>query len=149
LSVPKIVVHTDVLLEHLQGKRSPSVLRLAMSRLFCYTTVFNAIELFGIAKTSAERRSIEAAMGAMKVLGLNPRHAPRYGELLAKGSHAGRWNLLVAGLCIASGLPLLTGKAAGFKGIEGLLIVPPGAVTGHLTGGEFPDFAGAGRRGES
>jgi len=123
LSVPKIVVHTDVLLGHLNGGRGPSVLRRAMSMVLCYTTVFNAIELLSLAATRAEREVVEEALGAMKVLGLNPKNAPHYGELLAGAPAVSRWNVLIGGLCVESRLPLLTDRASDFRGLRGLQVV--------------------------
>lgn len=125
MSPAKIVVHTDVLLDHLRSAERPSVLRRAMGAYFCYTTVFQAVELFAEMRTPAERKAAADAMAAMKLLGLNPKNAMRYGSLFA--AHRGRreLNLLVAGLCIESGLPLLTGRRREFAGIRGLAILSP------------------------
>ena len=124
MSVPKIVVHTDVFLEHLCGDRRPSVLRQAMGKFFCYATVFHAIELFALATSDVEQKAVEDAMSAMKLLGLNPKNAKRYGELLATRKQLEPWNLLIAGLCMESRLPLLTDRNGEFRGIRGLVIVP-------------------------
>ncbi|HTO92766.1 MAG TPA: hypothetical protein VMM80_00300, partial [Bacteroidota bacterium] len=69
----RLVVHTDVLLDHLCGSAHPSALRVAMGRFFCYTTVFQAVELFAAMRTPRARRAAEDAMSAMKILGLNPK----------------------------------------------------------------------------
>lgn len=128
----KIVVHTDVFLGHLAGERSPSVLRVAMRRSLCYTTVFQAIELFSLARTEREVREVENTMAAMKLLGVNPKNARLYGKLLAarrrNSLHEGRvseWSILIAGLCIESRLPLLTERKREFAGIKGLQIISP------------------------
>lgn len=122
----KIVVHTDVLadfLTHSGGGRS--ALRDIMAHRFCYTTVFNAIELFSIARTAREARAVAEALSAMKILGLNAKHAPKFGALFASAKRAGTMNLLVAGLCIESRLPLLTARPSEFRGIRGLTVVTP------------------------
>lgn len=128
----KIVVHTDVFLDHLAGERSPSVLRLAMRRCLCYTTVFQAMELFSLARTERELREVENTMAAMKLLGVNPKNARLYGKLLAARQRnslhegmAGAWNILIAGLCIESRLPLLTERKREFAGIKDLQIISP------------------------
>jgi len=108
----RVVVHTDLFLEHLAGTRTPSVLRVAARTFFCYTTVFNAIELFAGARGARERTAMRHAMGAVKVLGLNARSAVRSGALFRKHPKADPLLLLVAGLCIESGLPLLTNRPA-------------------------------------
>jgi len=125
VSAAKLVVHTDVLLDHLRGASHPSVLRRAMGLFFCYTTVFQAIELFAAMRTAKERKAAEDAMSAMKLLGLNPKNSPLYAGLFA--AHPGRrtMDLLVSGLCIESRLPLLTGQRKEFAGIGGLLLVSP------------------------
>ena len=129
MSGAKLVVHTDVLLDHLRGVDHPSVLRRAMGLFFCYTTVFQAVELFAGMRTTKERKAAEDAMSAMKLLGLNPKNAPLYGRLFA--AHPGRrpMDLLVSGLCIESGLPLLTGRRKEFAGIRGLRLVSPRMIT--------------------
>jgi predicted nucleic acid-binding protein len=129
VSAAKLVVHSDVLLDHLRGEDHPSVLRRTMGLFFCYTTVFQAVEVFARMRTETERRAAEDAMSAMKLLGLNPKNAPLYGRLFAR--HPGRrpMDLLVSGLCIEAGLPLLTGRRKEFAGIEGLRVIPPRMIT--------------------
>lgn len=134
MSVPKIVVHTDVVLDHLCGSRQPSVLRQAMSKFFCYTTVFQAIELFALAESDEEAAAVEYAMAAMKVLGLNPKTARKYGKLIATHKKRERWNMLIAGLCIESRLPILTDRRSDFAGIKGITIVPTRVIRSELSG---------------
>lgn len=137
MSFPKIVVHTDVLLEHLTTKKSSSVLRLAMSKFFCYTTAYQAIELFASAKSEEQKRIVEDSMAAMKVLGLNPKNARKYGELMASNKKADRWNILIAGLCIESRLPLLTDRKKDFRGMAGLDIIPTRLIAEGKSGQEI------------
>ncbi len=137
MSVPKIVVHTDVFLDHLWGTRHPSVLRQAMSKFFCYTTVYQAIELFSLAKTEEEVKAIEDSMAAMKLMGLNPKNARKYGELISSNRKTNWWNILVAGLCLESRLPILTDRKKDFGGIKGLVIVPTKLIESGKSGEEF------------
>jgi predicted nucleic acid-binding protein len=87
--------------------------------------VFQAIELFSIARTEFERQVVEDSMAAMKVLGLNPKNARRYGDLFVRRKSRSGWNTLIGGLCVESKLPLLTGKKGDFAGIPGLHILSP------------------------
>ncbi len=130
----RIVVGTDVVLEHLRGTRRPSVLRRAMSLYFCYATVFTAIELFEGARTARERQAVRDAMAAMKILGLNPRNAPLHAALFKKHRNRRQIDLLVAGLCIESGLPLLTGRTEEFGTIRGLTVMAPDDLREKDTG---------------
>lgn len=132
-------MHTDVFLDHLaspEGAR-PSVLRVAMSKFFCYATVFQAMELFADAGTVDEENAVEDAMAAMKVLGVNPKNAKSYGSLLAKNQSRAALDLLTAGLCIESRLPILTNRRGDFRNIAGLVIVPTKLVRAHASGHEI------------
>jgi predicted nucleic acid-binding protein len=132
MNAPRIIVHTDVIAAHLQSSRSPSVLRQAMSQFLCYTTVFQAIELFSMAPSAREVGLVEDALGAMKILGLSARGAKTYARLIAQGYPRTRWDMLIAGLCLESRLPLLTSRRADFRGVDGLVIVTPRLVAAGL-----------------
>jgi predicted nucleic acid-binding protein len=142
----KIVIHTDVFVEHLAGKREPSVLRLAMATFFCYTTVFQAIELFSMARTETEAKAIEDSMSAMKLLGLNPKNARRFGSLFEQHKRLDRWDMLTAGLCVESRLPLLTDRRSSFRGIDGLVVVPTGLVTQQASAADILRLATSKKR---
>ncbi|MCZ6775877.1 MAG: hypothetical protein O7D34_05420 [Ignavibacteria bacterium] len=141
MSVPKIIVHSDVFLEHLCGDRYPSILRQAMSKFFCYVTVFQAIDLFSMAKSTREYMAVEHSMSAMKILGLNPKNAKRYGQLLAAAKGLERWNVLVAGLCLDSRLPILTDRKQDFRGVKGLVVIPTKLVGKFESGEEIMNAA--------
>jgi len=80
---------------------------------------------------------MEDAMAAMKLLGLNPKNAQRYGELLRSAPRSATLNILVAGLCLESRLPILTGRKKDFAGVKGLEIVSPEMMRGSVTGTEI------------
>ena len=65
-TVKKVIVDTDLIVEHVAGNADggPSRLRRIMSQAFCYTTVFNAIEAFALCRSDVERQAIEDAMSA-------------------------------------------------------------------------------------
>ncbi len=101
---------------------------------FCYTTVFTAIELFVRARTAKEHKAVRDAMAAMKILGLNPKNAPLHAALFKKHRNRRQMDLLVAGLCIESGLPLLTGRTDAFGTIRGLTVMAPDDLRDEDTG---------------
>ena len=117
--------------------RSPSALRQALSKFFCYATVFHAIQLFSLANSEKEYSAIEDSMAAMKIMGLNPKRAGKYGRLLASSGRADTMNVLVAGLCLESKLPILTDRRDDFRGIGGLLVVPTKLLPGFESGQEI------------
>jgi predicted nucleic acid-binding protein len=125
LSVKRVAIDSDVILDHLYGRASPSVLRQALGVFFCYTTVFQAAEVLAGARGSFELRAMQDAMGAVKLLGVNARGAMRYAQLLREHGALDRWTLLVAGLCLESRLPLVSGRGSIYGEIPGLLIIPP------------------------
>lgn len=138
MSVLKVVVHTDVLLDFLLHKRpGRSVLRLAMSKFFCYTAAFNAIQLFSMARNSREMRAVESSMAALKILGLNPKNARKHGILAAQHPAFHPLDLLVTGICLESRLPLLTGRHELFRSVENLLVIPAVLVTEGASGMEI------------
>jgi predicted nucleic acid-binding protein len=120
----KVVIDTDLLLEHVAGTPGgPSKLRRLMAQAFCYTTVFNAVEAFGLCVTERERRAVEETMSAMKILGLNAKHGKAIGALTARRGRAADLPLLIAGLCRESRLPLVTGRPERFRGLRGLEVI--------------------------
>lgn len=119
----KLMVHTDVIVEHLTGDRSPSTLRRAAGRALCYTTVLQAAEVMALARTPSELRAVEECLGALKILGINARQAPGYGRLLARYPRLAPADLLAASVAIDAGLPVLTERPGCFSGVRGLTIV--------------------------
>ena len=126
--VPKLVIHTDVLRDHLYGSRSPSILRIAQSKFFCYTTVFQAIDLFAEATTAIEREAMQNSMATLKLLGMNAKNAWEYGRLLKANEQRRELYVMAAGLCIESRLPLLTNQGGVFKGMKNLQLVPASLI---------------------
>lgn len=130
MSAPKLIVHTDIVIAHLCHHQSgESDLRLAMAKFFCYTTVFNAIELFSLARSARERQAVTASLSALKVLGVNARSAPMYGALIAGGLQLGRMNTLVAGVCLETRIPLLTKQLDEFRSVKKLSVIDPSTLT--------------------
>ncbi|MBI5215807.1 MAG: hypothetical protein HY960_08645 [Ignavibacteriae bacterium] len=128
MKVQKVVLHTDIILEHvISNGNETSVMRQAMQKYFCYTTVFNAIEIFSLAKTAVERTAVEDAMSALKILGLNAKSAPNYAPLL-QGKKMKRMNALVAGLCLESKLPIFTRQLSEFRKVRGLIVLTPSDI---------------------
>jgi predicted nucleic acid-binding protein len=120
---PKLLVHTDVIADHLTTGRGPSLLRRAAGSALCYTTVLQAASLFAMARTTAEQRAVEECLGAFKILGINARQARAYGRLLARHPRLDPADVLAAALCLDARLPLLTGRPGLFRGIRGLRLV--------------------------
>jgi predicted nucleic acid-binding protein len=133
----RVVIDTDIILDHLTIGRptrdaGPSVMRKAMSEFFCYTTVFNVIELFELCETSGQKLAAESALGALKILGLNGKSGRSLGDAFRSARRKGLrdFDTLIAGLCVESRLPLLTGRPKSYRGVRSLRLIPakPGVV---------------------
>jgi predicted nucleic acid-binding protein len=125
----KIVVDTDIIFDYLSHVgRGVSLLRIAMKNYLCYTTVFNAIELFSSATSARHVRTMEQALGAMKILGLNARSAKNFGLMMRKYPHCSDFDLLKAGICLEGKLSLLTCRPDKYRGIKNLRCVSPSLI---------------------
>lgn len=126
MSVQKIVVDTDIILDHLVHGDGASILRKTMNAYFCYTTVFNAIEAFSMARSKKEIQAVDDAMSAMKVLGLNAKSAKSIGKIYSNDISVGKKVLpaLIAGVCIESRLPIVTMNPKRFSRIKHLRVIP-------------------------
>ena len=131
----KVIVDTDVLIAHVLHEGSAaSDLRRLMGAYFCYTTVFNAIEAFSICRTDEEREAVERSMHAMKILGLNAKSGKNLGELFSGLRDRDGLQVLAAGVCLESRLPLVSGRKKSYTGIAGLSVRTPNEALAEADG---------------
>ncbi len=125
----KLVIDSDVLLGHLLAA-GRSDLRGLMQASFCYTTVFNAAELFALCTTNRQRQSVQRMLTGLKILGLNGRSGQTVGRMIRdrQSTAPAVLTALIAGLCLESGLPLVTGRPQQYRGIHGLRLLTPDGV---------------------
>jgi len=77
----QFLIETDVLSEYLMaGKDSDTILRKALLRGVCYTTMVNALELFRAASTKEERDAVMQMLMVVRVLGFNARYAQSFAD---------------------------------------------------------------------
>lgn len=140
MSVQKIVVDTDIIIDHLVHGDGASFLRMAMNTCFCYTTVFNAIEVFSMAQSRKEIQAVDDAMSAMKVLGLNSKSAKSIGTIYSNGFSVRKKILptLIAGVCIESRLPIVTMNPKRFSRIKHLRVIPAERIISYSAATEMP-----------
>ena len=120
MKVKKIVVDSSIIADHLTTANGESLLRKLSKEYFCYTTVFNAIELFAVSNSLKETQAIEDAMSAMKVLGVNSKSAKNIAAVVSSSKN--NFTALVAGVCIESKLPIVTLNPKRFSGIKKLKV---------------------------
>lgn len=123
MSVKKIVVDSGIIAEHLTTTNAESILRKLSKEYFCYTTVFNAIELFAAAKSLKETEAVQDAMNALKVLGINSKSAKNIASVVS--STKKDFAALIAGICLESKLPIVTVNPKRFVGVKNLKVTSP------------------------
>lgn len=117
----KIVVDSDIIAEHLTTTEPVSILRRLMREYFCYTTVFNAAELFSAARSQREIQAVEDALQSMKILGLNGKSAKNIARTLRSSIES--MTGLIAGVCMESKLPIVTLAPKRYAGIKNLVVL--------------------------
>ena len=126
-----IVADTDVLIDALDRGRAPAVDRIArlLERGELATTAVTLYELTAGPRTTGGQLellhvTLEAAVvlpvtrGAAEIAASTNRYLARRGEAIAVA------DTLVAGVCIAHGLPLLTRNRKHFSRVPGLELAP-------------------------
>jgi predicted nucleic acid-binding protein len=87
-------------------------------------TAITVFELYAGVTGAKRLKQIETFCESVPVFGLDllaAAHAAKiYTDLKSKGKSAGNQDILIAGICLANGLPLLTGNAAHFASVKGL-----------------------------
>ncbi|HLF14845.1 MAG TPA: hypothetical protein VI932_08160 [Bacteroidota bacterium] len=131
MKLRKAVLDTGLFTAHLTAPdNETTALREALRTWFCYTTVFNGIELFRDARSPRQRRAVEDVLSAVKILGMNGRNAGKFARLTNFGPGGFPLNALIAGICIEARLPLVTDRAGEFERYRKLRVVPA-ARTAH------------------
>ena len=124
-----VIADTDVLIDALHGREAvAAVVARGITDGTLATTVLSLYELEVGAAAEAERAKIHALLGSMPVLALDPA-AARLGaaverELRGRGFRIGTADALIAGLCLAEGLALLTRNRRHFERVPGLVLAP-------------------------
>ena len=109
-----VLVETDILVDFLTAPQGePSLLRLLLAELPCYTTFVQAAELYSCAGTDGEKRMVEPALFGLRVLGASARYAATMGAILRATGGAeppGMREICTASVAIEANLPVVTKK---------------------------------------
>jgi len=77
----QFLIETDVLREYLIAEKGvETLLRKALAKGVCYTTMYNALELFRAAHSKEESDAIMQMLMVVRVLGFNARYAQSFSE---------------------------------------------------------------------
>ncbi len=109
-----VLIETDILIDFLTAPAgAPSLLRLLLAELPCYTTFIQAAELYSCAHNSEEKHKIEPALFGLRVLGASARYAATMGELMrqtAEPQPLPLREICTAAIAIEAHLPVITKK---------------------------------------
>lgn len=107
----QFLIETDVLREYLVSRNS--LLRSALSEGVCYTTMYNALEIFRLAKSEAEREVVKNMLSVVRVLGFNYRYAEQFASIIIDIEEKSKTDItereaLIIGMAKTSKLVILT-----------------------------------------
>lgn len=107
----QFLIETDVLREYLVSRSS--LLRSALREGVCYTTMYNALEIFRLAKNEAEREVVKNMLSAVRVLGFNYRYAEQFALIIKEveaqsDTEITEREALIIGMAKTSKLTILT-----------------------------------------
>ncbi|HEY6171510.1 MAG TPA: hypothetical protein VIX80_04535 [Candidatus Kapabacteria bacterium] len=107
----QFLIETDVLGEYLVSRNS--LLRTALLEGVCYTTMYNALEIFRLAKNEAEREVLKNMLSVVRVLGFNYRYAEQFALIIKEieeksDTEITQRETLIIGMAKTSKLTILT-----------------------------------------
>jgi hypothetical protein len=107
----QFLIETDLLKEYLVTRNS--LLRAALSEGVCYTTMYNALEIFRLARNEAEREAVKNMLSVVRVLGFNYRYAEQFARTSREVEEVMKTDLtereaLIIGMARVSKLVILT-----------------------------------------
>ncbi len=128
MAVPQLVVDTDVIVDYL--RRRTEVLRTACLRFPCALTAITLYELKAVGtRSERQERLISTLVQVLDVLSFDRKSAEesaRIWRLLAgQGDLIGLPDILIAGTCLAYGLPILTRNPDHYRRIPHLTVRTP------------------------
>ena len=133
---PRVVLDTDVLIDFFSGVPPPAeVVERLLREDRAVVTTLTLFELACGARTEKQPRDIELLMEGVEILELGVPAALRAAavrrELRARGGLLDPPDGLIAGCCLAAGLPLLTRNRRHFGRVPGLGLADPGCPAPH------------------
>jgi len=131
MAAPQLVVDTDIIIDYL--RRRTEVLRVACLRFSCAMTAITLYELKAVGiRSDRQEQLISLLTEILDVLSFDRRsaeEAARVWRLLAsQGSVIGLPDILIAGTCLAYGLPILTRNPDHYRRVPDLTLLNPEEV---------------------
>ena len=131
MATPQLVVDTDIIIDYL--RRRTEVLRVACLRFSCAMTAITLYELKAVGiRSDRQEQLISLLTEILDVLSFDRRsaeEAARVWRLLAsQGNLIGLPDILIAGTCLAYGLPILTRNPDHYRRVPDLTLLTPEEV---------------------
>lgn len=126
MAAAQLILDTDIIIDYL--RRRDDALRLALTRYHCGVTAITWYELMA-APTRSEHQvsALGQLLDVVEVLPFDRRAAEQSANvwrlLAVRGEPIGLPDTLLAGICLASGLPLLTHNTDHFSRVDGLRLL--------------------------
>lgn len=124
-----MVADTDVIIDFFTDTtpRAQAVAALLMERRLAVAAV-TVFELYAGVRGAKRLKQLESLFAHVHVLPLDvlaAAYAGRiYTDLRSESFTVGNQDILIAGVCLANGLPLFTGNTSHFASIKGLTLFP-------------------------
>ena len=128
-----IAVDTDVIIDFFSNiSPATEVLSELISRREAVMTSVSVFELHAGIEGKRRLSQVETLIRNVMVVPLDVIEAAMagkiYTQLKSEGGLIGTQDILIAGVCLANGLPLYTKNVSHFSRIQGLRIVPAGEI---------------------
>ena len=110
----QFLIETDILIKYLvAAKGEETVLRKALAKGVCYTTMYNALELFRACKGKEEMDAVLQMLMIVRVLGFNARYGQSFSEIAVEiekntGMILSNRETMIIGMAKASKLTIVT-----------------------------------------
>ena len=133
----KLVLDTDVIVDHLRGKDGGSLVRRLQKESQLATTMINAFELYyGAYKSkdvASNLASVKGFLSAIDVLDIDEPSMEEAGRVLAalekKGTSIDSRDLFIGCVSVARGFALLTNNHRHLGRIPNLLVLTPAEIS--------------------
>lgn len=131
----RLVLDSDVLIDLLAGREPagtliPNLLEMDLAG----TTAVTVYELYSGAARPSDRRDLDEFLATLVILPLDARSARRAGavdlSLRSKGRPINPGDNLIAGICLANDLALVTRNVSHFRRVPGLKVVTMEELSG-------------------
>jgi tRNA(fMet)-specific endonuclease VapC len=125
--VDRVIADTDALVDFIEGAGAAAQVDELLAKGNLATTAVNVYELFRGCESDDERSELRLALRGVRVYPVNDPAAKRAAEvdreLARRGAGIGERDTLIAGVALATRLPLLTGNVDHFRRIAGLRVL--------------------------